>query len=395
MRFTSSLAAFAALVSFVGVAAAATNQPPTISGSPLTVMKVKTSYNFLPTASDPEGKALKFSVVNKPGWMAVAPNSGRLMGYPKSPGTWPNIQLRVTDGVNVVTLPAFTLTATATGSGSNSGSTANRAPTISGTPATGASIGTAYSFQPSAKDADGNSLGFTVQNRPSWASFNTSTGRLSGTPTASGTFGNIVIAASDGKATTALPAFSIKVSGTSNRAPVLSGTPAGSVNAGSAYSFRPSASDADGNTLTYSIDNRPSWATFNSGTGQLSGTPNASQVGSYGNISISVSDGTATASLAAFSINVVDVANSDGTVLSWTPPTENTDGTSLTNLAGYRIAYGTSASALTHTVQVSNPSVTRYSIENLSPGTYYFSVRAYTSNGTESANSNVSSKVVQ
>ncbi len=393
MRFTSSLAAFAALASFAGVAAAATNLPPTISGTPPTVMKVKTSYNFLPTARDPEGKALKFSVVNKPGWMAVAPNSGRLMGYPKTPGTWQNIQLRVTDGVNVVSLPAFTLTASATGS--NSGSTANRAPTISGSPATGATVGTAYSFQPSAADADGNALGFTIQNRPSWASFNTSTGRLSGTPTASGTFGNIVVAVSDGKATTALPAFSINVSGTSNRAPVISGTPAGSVNAGSAYSFRPSASDADGNTLSYSIANRPSWATFNSGTGQLSGTPSASQVGSYGNITISVSDGKASAALAAFSINVVDVSSSDGTVLSWTAPTENTDGTSLTNLAGYRIAYGTSAGALTHTIQVANPSVTRYSLENLSPGTYYFSVRAYTNNGTESANSNVSSKVVQ
>jgi hypothetical protein len=324
--------------------------------------------------------------------MAVSPNSGRMMGYPKSPGTWSNIVLKVTDGVHVVSLPAFTLTASATGT--SSGSTTNRAPTISGTPSSGATIGTAYNFQPSAADADGNSLGFTIQNRPSWASFSTSTGRLSGTPTASGTFGSIVIAVSDGRATTKLPAFSINVSGTANRAPVISGTPARSVNAGSAYSFRPSASDADGDTLSYSIANKPSWATFSSSTGQLSGTPSASQVASYGNIKISVSDGRATASLAAFSISVVDVSNA-GAALSWTAPTENTDGSSLTNLAGYRIAYGTSASALTQTIQVANPSVTRYSVENLSPGTYYFSVRAYTSKGTESANSNVSSKVVK
>ena len=150
----------------------------------------------------------------------------------------------------------------------------------------------------------------------------------------------------------------------------------------------------DGNTLAYSIANRPSWATFNTTTGQLSGTPSASQVGSYGNITISVSDGRATAALPAFAINVVDVSNGGG-VAAWTPPTQNTDGSSLTNLAGYRIAYGTSANALTQTVQVANVGITRYIFDNLSPGTYYFAVRAYTWNGTESANSNVASKVVQ
>jgi hypothetical protein len=292
--------------------------------------------------------------------------------------------------VNVTYLPAFTLTASATGT-----STANRAPTISGTPSSGATTGTAYSFQPSASDPDGNSLGFTIQNRPSWASFSTSTGRLSGTPAASGTFGNIVIAVSDGRVTTALPAFSINVSGTANRAPVISGSPARSVNSGSAYSFRPTASDPDGNTLSYSIANRPSWATFSTSTGQLTGTPSAAQAGTYSNITISVSDGRATASLAAFSITVVDSSTSDGATLSWSAPTANTDGSSLTNLAGYRIAYGTTATALTQTIQLANPSVTNYTIGNLAPGTYYFSVRAYTGSGTESANSNVYSKVVR
>jgi len=106
---------------------------------------------------------------------------------------------------------------------------------------------------------------------------------------------------SDGTATASLPAFSINVTNGTNRAPVISGTPARSVSVGSAYSFRPTASDPDGNTLTYSIANRPSWATFNTSTGQLSGTPSASQVGTYNNITIRVSDGRATASLAAFS----------------------------------------------------------------------------------------------
>jgi hypothetical protein len=366
-----------------------TNQPPVISGTPSTSINMKTTYDFRPTASDPEGRTLKFSIANKPSWGVFSSSSGRLSGYPKSASYWPNVVIRVSDGVNTVSLPAFSITVNGT---STSG---NRAPVISGTPSTSATVGTAYSFQPSASDADGNSLGFSIQNRPSWATFSTSTGRLSGTPSATGTFGNIVISVSDGRVSTSLPAFSIAVSGsTANRAPTISGTPIRSVNAGSAYSFRPTASDADGNSLTFSIANRPSWASFSTSTGQLSGTPSASQVGSYGNIAISVSDGRATASLAAFSISVVDVSNGAAS-LTWTAPTSNTDGSALTNLAGYRISYGTSSTAMAYTVQVSNPSVTNYRIENLSPGTYYFSVRAYTSGGNESANSNVSSKVVQ
>jgi len=300
MRISTSLvAAFAAYVGLAATAQAA-NLAPTISGSPTTALYTYTTYDFRPTARDPEGRTLKFSIVNKPAWAAFSVNSGALMGYPKSAGSWSNIQIRVSDGVNVTTLPAFSITATVRGSTT--------------------------------------------------------------TPT--------------------------------DAAPTISGSPARSVNAGSTYSFRPAASDADSSTLAFSISNRPSWATFNTTNGQLSGSPSAAQVGSYGNITISVSDGRSTAALPAFAINVVDVS-SGGAELSWIPPTQNTDGSSLTDLAGYRIAYGTSPQALTQSVQVSNMSVTRHTFDNLSPGTYYFAVRAYTSTGIESDNSSVATKIVQ
>ena len=70
--------------------------------------------------------------------------------------------------------------------------------------------------------------------------------------------------------------------------------------------------------------------------------------------------------------------------INWTPPTENTDGTPLTNLAGYDIHYGTASGNYTHSVTVSNPGIATYVVSNLSPGTYYFSVAALNSNGTES-----------
>jgi hypothetical protein len=272
--------------------------------------------------------------------------------------------------------------------------TVNQAPTISGSPATALYTNTTYDFRPTARDPEGRTLKFSIVNRPSWAAFSLNSGRLTGYPKSAGSWSNIQIRVSDGVNVTMLPAFKITATVRGSAAPTISGSPAGSINAGSAYDFRPTASDADSTTLAFSISNRPSWATFNTTNGQLSGAPAAADVGTYSNITISVSDGQTTATLPAFSISVVDVS-SGGSELSWTPPTQNSDGTALTNLAGYRIAYGTSPTALTQTVQVANAGITRYTIDNLTPGTYYFAVRAYTLNGTESGNSNVATKIIQ
>ncbi len=132
------------------------------------------------------------------------------------------------------------------------------------------------------------------------------------------------------------------------------------MNAGSAYSFKPTASDANNDPLTYSIASMPSWATFSTSTGLLSGTPSATNAGVYSNIVIAVSDGKATTSLPAFSLTVKPVVVTGSAMISWTPPTTNTDGTALTNLAGYRIAYGTSATSLTSVANVPTAGVTSY-----------------------------------
>ena len=89
-----------------------------------------------------------------------------------------------------------------------------------------------------------------------------------------------------------------------NLAPGISGNPATTVQVGGQYSFTPVASDPDGDLLTFSISGQPSWASFDASTGRLSGTPTASDVGSYANIVISVSDGDLSTSLMAFTISV-------------------------------------------------------------------------------------------
>jgi len=175
--------------------------------------------------------------------------------------------------------------------------------------------------------------------------------------------------------------------------PTISGTPLTSVVAGNAYSFTPATTDPSGAALTFNVKNAPSWVTFNSATGELSGTPTAADVNTYTNISIGVSDGTTSVSLPAFQIAVTQIANGSAT-LAWAAPTENTNGTPLANLAGYQIYYGTSATAMTQTVKIANPGIVTYVISNLSPATWYFSVKAYTGANMQSSASVMVSKTI-
>jgi hypothetical protein len=267
-------------------------------------------------------------------------------------------------------------------------------PVISGTPSARATVGAAYAFAPAASDPEGAPLSFSILNKPPWASFSASTGRLSGTPTAAaeGVHVDIVIRVSDGTSTAALAPFAIEVD-PANSAPTIAGTPPTAAREGQAYEFRPAAADADGDTLTFTIANRPSWATFNSQTGRLFGTPGPGSVGTYRDVTIRVSDGALFATLPMFSIAVEQVSLGSAT-LSWAAPTLRIDGTPLGNLAGYRIRYGTAPGNYTQQLQIPNPGITSCVIENLPAGTYYFVATAYDSGGLESEHSAVVSKTI-
>jgi hypothetical protein len=280
--------------------------------------------------------------------------------------------------------------------GGGGGGVTNSPPTISGSPQTAVTVGAPYSFTPTAADPEGATLTFAITNRPTWTTFSGTTGRLQGTPPAAnvGSFANIVISVSDGAASASLPAFTITVNAAPNSAPTISGVPATSVIQATAYSFRPSAADADGNPLTFSIVNKPSWATFDTTTGLLQGTPGPGDVGTTTGIAISVSDGVASASLSPFSIAVQAVATGAAT-LTWLPPTQNTNGSTLTNLAGFKVYWGTSPGNYSSSVGINSPGITAYVVQNLTPNTYYFVVTAITNTGVESTYSNVASKTVR
>lgn len=218
-----------------------------------------------------------------------------------------------------------------------------------------------------------------------------------------------------------------------NTAPSISGVPDGSVTAGNLYSFIPTASDPDLDTLRFSITNQPRWAGFDSATGTLSGTPSEADIGSYGNIIITVSDGTSTAALPGFSIEVTASTTQNplygqiqsytiylgtsqdtlslqgslttGTTVSNTTSLSSSDTYSVSivtwdsygnnvfstnpDVLGYRIYAGASSDSLVPVTDVASGPDTVFTIAGLIAGTYYMSVAVYDINGNVGPLSNI------
>ena len=107
-RLTRTLASFTITVR----AATSANATPRISGSPPESATAASIYDFRPTAVDPEGAVLTFSVLNQPAWATFDPVNGRLRGTPTAAdvGTYSNVTVRVTDGTNTASLPPFSIT---------------------------------------------------------------------------------------------------------------------------------------------------------------------------------------------------------------------------------------------------------------------------------------------
>ena len=282
-------------------------------------------------------------------------------------------------------------------SGGSQGAPENRPPAISGQPDTTVQAGDQYEFTPVASDLDNDPLTFSISGKPEWASFDGDTGRLSGTPQAADadTFEGITITVSDGELSSSIGPFAITVT-TNNGAPTISGTAPGMVTEGERYAFRPSVSDPDSTVFRFEIVGKPSWASFDVLTGSLTGTPDSGDIGLYTGIEISVTDGIDTAKLPAFSIEVLAAGAAMGSVtLNWTPPKQNEDGSQLTDLAAYRILWSRDGSGFNDSVRIDNASVTRYVVENLTPGTYEFTATAINSAGVESRFSNSVTRVIQ
>lgn len=179
--------------------------------------------------------------------------------------------------------------------------------------------------------------------------------------------------------------------GAGNHAPTIS-MPSHWVLVGRELRARPTASDADGQALDFSIANKPEWLDFSLRNGEISGTPEAADVGTYDDIRITASDGQLQAAV-AISVTVTATAAGRAT-LSWNAPSQRTDGTPLLDLAGFRVYFGNSAGDLRYVIEVRDPGARSALVEDLTIGTWYFAATAYDTSGVESNRSNTASKTI-
>jgi hypothetical protein len=179
--------------------------------------------------------------------------------------------------------------------------------------------------------------------------------------------------------------------GGTNQAPSIGGSPAPMAKQGTEYVFVPTADDPDGDTLTFWVTGLPSWASFDEVSGEISGTPDAGDLGNYSNITVGVTDGAANVLLSAFSVEVVATALGTAT-LSWEAPTTRSDGTPLADLAGFKIYWGMNQENLSNSRTIDNPGIATYVIDELTPARWYFVATAFDSAGIESSFSNIATK---
>lgn len=172
---------------------------------------------------------------------------------------------------------------------------------------------------------------------------------------------------------------------TGNTPPEITGTPKVTTVVGQEYSFQPQATDADSDPISFTVRSKPSWAQFDTATGRLWGTATAADVGVHENIEVTASDGKDTSALPPFAVIVSAPQTASKSIsIGWDAPTENDDGTPLTDLAGFHVYYGNAAQQYAGTIEIATANTVQHVMEDLPAGTYYFVITAMNSEGLES-----------
>jgi YD repeat-containing protein len=185
--------------------------------------------------------------------------------------------------------------------------TPTQSPVFDSSPVTAATAGETYQYQLAAHDPNGYALTYVLFDAPAGMTLDPATATLSWSPTAASPAQvNVVVAVYDIFGASASQAFAIDVAG-GNQAPVVQDLPAqASTPEGTAYAIGISATDPDGDALTYFANHLPPGAIFDPTTNQLEWTPGPGSPGTYPNITLGVSDGVNTVTK-SFTLQVTPV----------------------------------------------------------------------------------------
>ena len=199
----------------------------------------------------------------------------------------------------------------------------NDAPIITSTAPTPATEDIEYTYNPTATDAEGDTLSWFLANEPSGMVINSGSGAIRWTPLEGVlSSGQVTLTARDGNGGTGTETFTVPVTPV-NDAPIITSTAPPSATEDIEYTYNPIATDAEGNTLSWSLANEPSGMVINAGTGAISWTP-LEGVLSSGQVTLTASDGNSGAGTETFTVTVTPV-NDDPIITSTAPPSATED----------------------------------------------------------------------
>nr|WP_298128476.1 putative Ig domain-containing protein [uncultured Pseudoxanthomonas sp.] len=271
-----------------------TNTAPTATTIPSQTVGrgVAWSFGTAPYFSDVNQNALTFAATGLPSGLTINASTGVISGTSTVALGNYSVSITANDGRGGQVSTSFTLTL------------ANSAPTAPSILNQTATAGTAWNFQfPAFTDPNGDSLTYTVSGLPGWMGFNASTRTLSGTPGPVGGW-TITVTATDTAGSQASQVFTVT---TPNVAPVLAVSLGNhSVGRNQAWSYQipvGTFTDANGDTLTYSVGSLPAGISYNASTRTLSGTPSAT--GNH-TVTVTVVDGNGGTRSTTFTLSVVN-----------------------------------------------------------------------------------------
>lgn len=274
------------------------NVAPQITSTPLTSATVGVAYAYRVTATDANGGTLSYSLATAPTGMTINAASGQVAWTPTAAQAGTRaVTVRVIDPGGLSATQSFNVTV----------ASANVAPKINSAPPTSATVGVAYAYRVTATDGNGDTLTYSLTTAPTGMTINATSGQIAWTPTASQIGARAVaVRVADPAGLSAAQSFSVTVTA-ANAAPQITSTPLTSATVGVAYAYRVTATDANGDTLSYSLTQAPAGMTINATSGQIAWTPTSVQTGPQA-VTVRVADPGGLAAAQSFTVTVANTA---------------------------------------------------------------------------------------
>jgi RHS repeat-associated protein len=250
----------------------AANFAPEITSEPKYLTNLDRFYQYQATATDPDGDAFFWELLDAPEGMVIDAETGAVSWQPELTQVGEHtITLQATDTLGAFATQTFTLKVRGT----------NTPPQITSTPPTQIGIEQPYRYQIEATDIEGDRITYKLGSHPNGMTIDADTGELLWTPE-SDQLGNheVELLVQDRQGGVGSQTYTLVVTSRAvNQAPTITSTPRFWADVANGYQYQLTASDPNGDILTYSVLAGPTGMTVDAATGSLQWQPTLAQLG--------------------------------------------------------------------------------------------------------------------